>query len=162
MPDCTVPATSDFPWPVCPGCGAKRVTRCPFCSTSGADFEPAAVDFGRLLGLSGKATGAPSCGPGGCSPVKEIAPSEKLHQLSGQTASAETPDAPMLLCPTCDEPFTPQFANRCRGCDHAYPDGYEDCHAERAAEGVNQRVLLCLGGIVLFSAGALLYFWRLF
>jgi putative signal transducing protein len=29
------------PWPTCPGCDAKRTTRCPICETSGTDFTEA-------------------------------------------------------------------------------------------------------------------------
>ena len=68
----------------------------------------------------------------------------------------------MLLCPTCDEPFTPQFARRCSACGHEFPDGIDQPQAERASEGLNLRILICLGGIVLFTAAALIYLWQLF
>jgi hypothetical protein len=68
----------------------------------------------------------------------------------------------MLLCPTCDEPFTPQFARRCGNCGHEFPDGFGQTKAERTDEGPNPRILVCLGGIVLLAAAALLYFCRLF
>jgi len=93
----------------------------------------------------------------------------------------------MLLCPTCDEPFTPQFARRCNGCGHEFPDGFDDyqaeqelrlgffwwllvrkligfeeTQAERVGEGLNPRILFCLGGIILVTAAVVIYLWRLF
>ena len=68
----------------------------------------------------------------------------------------------MLLCPTCDEPFTPQFARRCGDCGHEFPDGFDQAQVEQASEGLNSRILFCLGAIVLFTAASLIYFWRLF
>ena len=32
-------------WPTCPGCGARRLTRCPICGTAGSDFQPADMGF---------------------------------------------------------------------------------------------------------------------
>jgi len=31
----------------------------------------------------------------------------------------------MVLCPTCDEPFVPQFARHCEWCGHEYADGID-------------------------------------
>lgn len=68
----------------------------------------------------------------------------------------------MLLCPTCDEPFTPKFARRCVDCGHEFPEGFDQLQVEQADEGLNPRILFCLGGIVLITAAALIYLWRLF
>ena len=68
----------------------------------------------------------------------------------------------MLLCPTCDEPFTPQFARRCDDCGHEFPDGFDQTEADWDGGGLNPRILFCLGGIVLFAVAALVYFrWLL-
>ena len=66
----------------------------------------------------------------------------------------------MLLCPTCDEPFTPQFARSCN-CGHEFPAGF-DQPQEAAGEESNPRILVCVGGIILFTVAALIYLWRLF
>ena len=148
-------------WPTCPRCGAKRVTRCPFCNTSGIEFAPAQVDFGRLLDLPANGTSGSCCGPGGCSPVKEIAQSEELHELDGPSGTAASAHGPMLLCPTCDEPFWPQFAGRCH-CGQEFLDGFEQSQVESAVDGMNPRVLVCLGGIILFAVAVLAYLYLLF
>jgi hypothetical protein len=151
--------TSVRAWPICPQCGANRVTRCTFCNTTGTKFCRAEVDFGRLLGLSGNAKSPSCCGPEGCSPLKEVSKAEELHQLGGPASPA---DSVMLLCPTCDEPFTPQFARRCSNCGHESPDGFDQSEADKGGEGLNLRILFCLGGVILFAVATLVYFWRLF
>ena len=93
--------------------------------------------------------------------MKEISKAEELHQLGGTSQPAASADAPILLCPTCDEPFTAQFARQCGNCGHEFPDGFDEPPAERTSEGPNPRILFCLGGIVLFTVAALIYLWRL-
>lgn len=37
----------------------------------------------------------------------------------------DSPKPLLVICPTCDEPFAPQFPARCEWCGHRFPDGYE-------------------------------------
>jgi len=67
-------------WPVCPSCGARRITCCPWCGTWGTAFP----------------RGAPA--PDGTSHSRRI-------------------------CPTCDEPFVPEFSRRCEWCGEMFEVG---------------------------------------
>ena len=75
--------------------------------------------------------------------MKEIPEAEELHQLGSPSDPATHADAAMLLCPTCDEPFTPQFARCCGDCGHEFPDGFDQSQAEsdqRSPEPANPRL----------------------
>jgi hypothetical protein len=135
-----VAETSEFEsrgsaWPTCPECGVRRVTRCESCGARGSDFPPAdttigergASELGRgdVLGfekLSGAASEC-SCGPGGCGAQEPGAAAGE----GGQPSASPT----LLLCPTCDEPFRPQFLRSCEACGHEFPDGVESFSTER-------------------------------
>jgi hypothetical protein len=72
-------------------------------------------------------------------------------------------DAGLLICPTCDEPFTPRFVRRCGGCGHEFPDGFDDPRQAAELAGTwNARVIFCLAGVVLTIAAAIAYYWLLF
>lgn len=145
-------------WPCCPECGERRMTRCTICGTSGSDFPPADANAGDLLGLPTPPAGAfssCSCGPGGCgSHGVEV---EGDHASAGENDEAgptddqlsETPSAPLLICPTCDEPFHPQYLRRCEWCGHDFPDGLDFLpNKERKSEPMGSNLKLFLVVIV--------------
>lgn len=66
----------------------------------------------------------------------------------------------LLLCPRCDEAFTPRFYRICPACGCDAGDGYEP-HAH-SREPLSNRVLLVLYGLIGVTALILLYFWFLF
>jgi hypothetical protein len=123
-------------WPCCPECGRRRQTRCSTCDLGGDDFAlaeyiPAAEPL--------PATGAPAAQSG--SP-----PPEDLGLL--------------LMCPVCEEAFTPTFYRLCEQCGHDFGSGWTT--DAPAAEVLTGRVLLVLAGLVLLTLGILVYFWFLF
>jgi hypothetical protein len=77
----------------------------------------------------------------------------------GDTAEEE----PLLLCPTCDEPFEATYLRTCEWCGHDFGSGVQapEIVKEFSAEPLNGRVLLVgLGGVALV-AGLVIYFARL-
>jgi predicted RNA-binding Zn-ribbon protein involved in translation (DUF1610 family) len=141
-----------FPWPTCPRCGQRRTTRCPVCGTVGSDFPAADLDFSGPLGLdAARSAPACGCGPGGCTPAAPQEPDEPAGAILPLPGATQA----MLLCPTCDEPFVPDYPRRCVWCGEQFPSGYEVDPADQAEvyeEGVNVRVVVVLGAIVLLLA----------
>ena len=37
----------------------------------------------------------------------------------------QIPEKPLVVCPTCDEPFTPEYLRACEWCDFRFEDGLE-------------------------------------
>jgi hypothetical protein len=125
-------------WPTCPNCQARRLARCPICSTSGTDFKPADTDISALLGVESPAHGGGcSCGPGGCGPVT----ADQTAGDSGEPA-AEGDVPALLMCPTCDEPFTPSYPRRCEWCGYTFDDGWEPDDLPRPVDPINGRIIV--------------------
>jgi hypothetical protein len=152
-PQAEEPAAAPEPWPTCPGCGARRSTRCPICGTAGSDFQAADMGFVWIPGLADAAAEAPSCtcGPGGCTPVREQAEIPAVEE-----DEAESP-ARLLVCPTCDEPFTPQYPRLCEWCGHDFGDGYEVELPQEPEEQINARVIAAIVGLLAFVAAMVVY-----
>lgn len=111
--DANPPAGPQDAWPRCPGCGARRLTRCPFCDTAGTAFrEP---DPGTL--------GRHSC---------------------------------LVICPTCDEPFPPEYARRCEWCGRGFADGFEP--EESIWNRIDPRVLAIVVTLVALGVAIVVYF----
>lgn len=150
------------PWPECPQCGKLRITRCPICHTAGNDFPP--VDMGFIVMPSADddqpQQGSCSCGPGGCSPAKgetaadETVPGETDDMLHEDDMPQET----LLMCTTCDEPFTPQYAGECEWCNHVFPDGYEVERADGIVEHVDTRVVAVATALLVLTVAGIAYF----
>jgi len=110
-------------WPKCPGCGARRSTRCKICGTAGTDFAPVDMGFVWTAEMDDEAdAGSGRCGPGGCGAAGLTAGGS-----AAQGAADAVPPSTegMLMCPTCDEPFVPEYPRRCEWCGHEFDDGYE-------------------------------------
>jgi len=153
-------------WPRCPECGTPRLTWCPICQTSGTRFSPAdevppeAFDQLSAEGL-GDACGLPSCACRSGFPASKVSVS--------QPADADSPLDPrdtqsrLLLCPTCDEPFEPQFARRCEWCGHEFADGIDwTPPAEDDGESLSARAVAILAGLLglaILLLGYLAYVW---
>ena len=80
-------------WPHCPHCRRPRQTECPACGTAGHRFPVA--EF----------VGPPE--------------DEGLVRLRGDDEDDEL----LVICPTCDEPFTPKFYRHCEACDYDFGHG---------------------------------------
>jgi hypothetical protein len=133
-------------WPRCPECNAPRTTQCPACGATGSNFrpaDPAAVDILSPNAAAEAASGV-SCGPCGCSSA------ENASCGPGVASGAAEPDlpAPALVCPTCDEPFVPQYARRCEACGHEFPDGMDVEPRDTPLDSINTHILAAMVGIV--------------
>ena len=146
-------ATTSETWPTCPGCAARRSTRCPICGTAGSDFQPADMGFVWIPELADAAREAPSCncGPGGCTPAGE------QTEVSGADEAASESPARLLMCPTCDEPFTPQYPRLCEWCGHDFGDGYEVELPEDLTGQINSRVVAAIVGLLAFVVAMVVY-----
>ena len=62
----------------------------------------------------------------------------------------------LLLCSTCDEPFSPRFYRHCAACGHDFGAGIE--RDEIVREELNSRVVLVVVGMLLLLVGLFVYF----
>jgi hypothetical protein len=141
-------------WPTCPKCHARRITRCPVCGTAGTDFPPADMDISSLLGLeTPSAEDGCSCGPGGCAPAIQ-----EIEETRPDDASASDMAAPLLMCPTCDEPFVPGHPRTCEWCGHVFDDGWDEDVRPTPVDSINARttIVLLLVAAVLIGMAAYL------
>jgi len=123
----------DFDWPVCPRCDKRRQAVCDVCATAGSDF-PLAEFQGAL------------------------APSGSVTDAEQEADQAE----PLLMCPNCDEAFTPRYYRICAWCDHDFQSGIELAGpSSRQREPVNHRTQLAIILLLLGAAAALAYFWSI-
>lgn len=80
-------------------------------------------------------------------------------------SGVDRPDAPMVLCPTCDEPFAARFPARCEWCGHRFRDGYEPPPGELqtlagfSTFDVGSRAVLVTLGLIAFAAALLGWFY---
>jgi hypothetical protein len=81
------------------------------------------------------------------------------QQLSSHAAPEDT--RPLLMCPTCDEAFTPQFYRRCAWCNHEFADGIETQIEHEHFEGFGARVWWAIIGMALALAAVVGYLWWL-
>jgi hypothetical protein len=90
-------------WPACPNCERPRLAVCPFCETSSNEMPQGDPRYGgqSLTELLANEHGeASNCG-------------------------AERTSPPLLICPTCDEPFEARYLRRCEWCGHDFGAGLE-------------------------------------
>ncbi len=147
------PAGVPGDWPTCPGCGERRSTRCAVCGTAGTDFQPADMGFTWIPGLEDAAAAAPSCGcgPGGCTPAGQM-----TGLPTADESQAEQP-ARLLMCPTCDEPFTPEYPRMCEWCGHDFGEGHEVELPGPPEEEINSRVIAVIVGLVVLAVAMVVY-----
>jgi hypothetical protein len=137
-----------FDWPRCPACGARRTTQCPICQTAGTDFA-AADPPEPIVDMPEQAVeeGCGTCGGGTCA--------------GGATACADGEgDAscpPLLVCPTCDEPFRPEYLRACEWCGHTFAEG-RPAAEEEPAEEINAVTIVLSLGLALLLLGMLAWF----
>ena len=119
-------------WPACPECAAARHTRCPICQRTGADFPLA--DY------------VPQMEPVGSGELPVLGDRDWVQTL--------------LMCPDCDEAFTPRFYRRCHACGYDFGDGFEVRSSTR--EQLPDRALFVLIGLGILMFGVAMYFWWIF
>ena len=132
------PAPRPYNWPTCPQCGRRRSTFCPICQTAGAEFPPAeyaprAAELDEETGKRNEAVAAPA-NQGG------------------------TNEEVLLMCPTCDEAFTPRFYRQCELCGYHFAGGIETGEQPPELAG---RPLWVLAGMILLGCALWAYFWMI-
>lgn len=159
-------------WPRCPRCGAERITRCPMCKTTGSDFPEADSEFVWGMGLAeigsdegsderGQESGRCQCGSQEvCSTRHPAAVSDSAPGASPQPEldDHERAERIVLMCPTCDEPFMPEFPRECAMCDHRFDDGFEIELGQDAPEQIGSRVVALLVGMAALLIALAVYF----
>jgi len=151
------PAEADD-WPQCPGCGKRRSTQCPVCGTFGTEFPPVDMGFVLMSGLGGgDAAGAcDGCGSCGCAGETE----EAADQADTTQECDDAVPPRMLICPTCDEPFEPEYPRLCQWCGHEFPDGFEVDGTVTSPEQLNSRIIAAV--LILGVLGVILSAWFLY
>ena len=100
-------------------------------------------------------------------PICHVAGNDFLlaeYNPPAQTLSPQaSPDQqrPLLMCPACDEAFTPKFYRHCPWCNHQFADGIETHIEQEHFEGFGARVWWAIFGMVLALAAMIGYFWWL-
>ncbi len=149
-------------WPRCPECGAPRVTRCPICKTTGTEFPLADDQYVWGMGLDELPDGKHSCSCGGhtCGPQ---APADQEEEPAGSSAEPpddeHSPEHLVLMCPTCSEPFVPEFPRRCTWCDHEFDEGFEPEEIVQPLPQADSRVVAIVVGLLILAAVIVAYFW---
>jgi len=161
-----IPSIVPESWPLCPECGVRRMTRCPICGTAGTDFVQADPDFFGLPVVDKDATPLScGCGSGGCSSSRSTSdtdrPANEPCEEPAPEPSHPEGDLPlMLLCPTCADPFVPEYALRCPSCGHEQTDGYET--EPEGREPISPRAIAAILVLLALAIGFVVYFARLF
>ncbi|MBN1588006.1 MAG: DUF2007 domain-containing protein [Pirellulales bacterium] len=148
-------------WPRCPECNSPRITQCPICKTTGIDFPEADDEFVWGMGLDEVSDEKRSCAScatcGGHGSTRAVEDHE-----SGDSADEPddpTPERLVLMCPTCSEPFLPEFPRRCAWCDHEFDEGFESDQIVQPLVESNNRVVAIGVGLLILGAIVLGYFW---
>ena len=146
-------------WPECPQCGSPRWTRCPICGHEGTDCAQADPEFVGTVDLDPEARPVTcGCGSAGCSGARAESPAEEAADGVEQAEPPGESPPPMLLCPTCDDPFVPEYARRCGACGHEFADGYEPAPGPGLDERLSGRAIAVLLGLVAVVIALVLYF----
>lgn len=69
-------------------------------------------------------------------------------------------EPPLLICPTCDEPFEPSYLRRCEWCGHDFGSGISipEPTVPTDFESPNSRVIIVAVGLLALIGGLLAYF----
>jgi hypothetical protein len=149
-------------WPRCPECGAQRLTRCPVCKTTGTEFAEADSEYIWGMGLAEAPDETPSCGNGSCGggSCGGGAPANEVESAVQEKMGDEEDDDHrlILVCPTCDEPFEPEFPRTCAWCDHEFPDGYEPENTIIPPAQCDTRVTVIVVGLLVLLTLVIGYF----
>lgn len=63
----------------------------------------------------------------------------------------------MVLCPTCDEPFVPEYLRHCEWCGHDFGEGIEPDH-DQVSVPISPRAMAVILALVALFVGLLVYF----
>jgi len=135
-------AEDQVDWPCCPKCERRRLATCPVCETTGTAFAQ-----GFLPDLSDDQ-------PHGRH-------SRDTEPVDAESDEDETEnDTPLvLLCPTCDEPFVPEFPAMCEWCGFHFADGRQPAPLPRYDPSeMNARVWFVLIGLIGVCLATVVFF----
>ena len=65
----------------------------------------------------------------------------------------------LVICPACDEPFSPQFYRLCQSCGHDFGIGIE---VDEEIEPIGNRALIVMAGLLVMAGAAVVYFYFLY
>jgi hypothetical protein len=123
-------------WPVCPSCHRRRQTACPVCGVAGDGFPLS--DY--------------------LAPLEPMRDSRKPEVLSRQQQKDGL--EVLLICPQCDEAFSPNFYRYCAECGHDYLEGMD---VEKGDfEVLTERTLWAIVALVVVGVALLAYFSLMF
>lgn len=119
-------------WPTCPGCENRRMTNCPGCGEASEEFRLAPY----------QSQGAEP--PPSSLPILDLSEDDRY---------------PLLVCPTCDDHFRPQFYQQCAWCGHEFGDGQRLGAGEREVEPeMTSREWWTIWGLAALALGGLIWF----
>ncbi|MGD9721770.1 MAG: hypothetical protein AB7O59_05220 [Pirellulales bacterium] len=99
--------------------------------------------------------------PGGMPPAVAT-DTRDTGEEDAEAESADRTSTLFVLCPTCDEPFEPEFPRRCEWCGHTFADGRElPPVPPREPSEFNARVAIALVGVIAIIVGLIAFFARL-
>jgi hypothetical protein len=137
-------------WPKCPECGQPRTTQCPFCGAAGSDFPAADVDLmDSSEGCGNFHSPCDTCANENGTVPLDVTPMPESDGVS---------PPPMLICPTCDEPFVPVYLRRCVWCGHEFGDGIDAPPVAEEDQQLNGRIIAIIVLLLLFGLGSMIYF----
>lgn len=149
-------------WPRCPQCGARRITRCPICQTTGVDFPEADDEYIWGMGLDEMPDEGTSCNCGGCrgghGSMATSGEEEADDEDAGEAEAAQHDSRLVLTCPTCSEPFLPEFPRLCAWCGHEFDEGFDPKEIVQPLAESNGRVVAMVLGLLVLAAAAVVYF----
>ena len=138
-------------WPLCPECESPRIAKCSVCGRTGVEFPPNDPDFDWGMGQEAvdDADEEPLCTCHSETCAHGDSENES-HLDDALSCESESDDGKIVLrCPSCDEPFVPEFAEMCPWCDHRFEDGFELEMGEGGVEIHPRRALMALAIILL-------------
>ena len=138
----------------------EKTIACLISKEAGADFVKTSTGF-----ASGGATVHDVelmrrvVGPGmGVKAAGGVPGANGTEEHDENASPAESTSVPLLLCPTCDEPFHPHYLRRCEWCGHEFADGVEiPLPEERIQEPFNWRIAYVIYVLTLLAVGFAVY-----